>query len=260
MKKIILAILIIAVLSQNCSSQIMPNYINTSNYSLLRSDNEFKFDIIGGGSALTSFSGTGKNQGKGATGLSFYKEGICQGSVIFNLGTNGTMDFTNSQINGATLLIPGNSGQSLQIDYRSYKINKNERLGVNFSATFNLSDTWKKNDTSFSANVLSSRLQLSYLLLNPPPTDKLKIMLTADLGVTYRGILGDVATEDDFKKSIFGSPKSHYLGTELNVDLWINDVRLFFSLPLIFGDEVKGLTNGQIILGGSVSGKMFKNL
>ncbi|SKB40246.1 hypothetical protein [Daejeonella lutea] len=243
-------------------AQMGPNYINKSQKpNFLDStitDTDLKFDIIGAAGLFDGLNGeSDKSLGKGSTGVSFYKEGRLQGNLIFSLQNNSTIDFTGDKSNGGSLLLPGNGGHSFQFDLRSvFKPGNKWGYNTSFIAA---SVDWRQDAVTYKATPLSLKAQLTRFLFNHEGP-KSTISATADLGLSYRGFKGDASTEDDFKQKIFGTTKTGFWGGELNVDLWFNDTHFFFALPVIGGAKIKGLTNGQVTIGGAISGKLFKDI
>jgi hypothetical protein len=253
--KLMISIFLI-VFSISAIGQV-PNYITVPT-GFVDSD-KLTIDFIGGGAVSQGVSSaTGKTLGTGSSGISFYKPSKFQGAVLFSLGSNGDIDFTNSQKNGSAILLPGNGGQSLQLDFRLYNLFKVTNLGMNLSFLGSSSE-WRFNNESLTANPISFKLQGSYKILDEI-SERMKLLLTTDLGFSFRSILNEASENPAFMKGIFGTTKSSFAGFEWNVDLWVNDTRFFFSLPYIFGEKVRGLTNGQIIIGAAVSGKVFRDL
>lgn len=261
---------IVLLIAMNSFSQITPNYIKlrprpimTADTGLVPvgflSDKKLKVDIIGGAAILEAISsGSGATQGTGATGISFYNGSSIQGSVLFTLGSNTDIKVSDNGKNGGLLLIPGNGAQSLQLEYKQFGIFKANRLGFNFSF-LGASGNWKLNDTSYSVNPISAKAQLSFLQYQSSGR-KANIMVAYDLGMTYRGFIGDASTSETLKESIFGVKNSHFFGIEANVHLWLNDTHFYFNLPILFGPKVSGLTNGQIAIGAAVNGRMLKDI
>jgi hypothetical protein len=254
MKKLLL-VSIILLHVYALKAQMAPNYITTPHGFVPLVGDEVTVDLIG---AASLAGNADEGLGQGASGISFYKTGKYQGSVVFSLASNSEIDFSGDQKEGSKLLVPGNGAGSLQLDFRTYSVFKNPMLGLNFSLIA-ASGNWIYQDESYNVSPVSFRGQLSGKILDQSG-DKLNILLTTDLGITYRGFLGDASNDDALKLAIFGTDQSHFIGAELNVDLWLNDTHFFFSLPYLVGDDVKGLTGGQIILGAVVSGKVIKNV
>jgi hypothetical protein len=90
--------------------------------------------------------------------------------------------------------------------------------------------------------------------------DKLKILFTSDYGITYRGFLGDASTNNHLKNSAFRTQRNNFIGIEANAHLWLNDTHFYINIPYIFGEKVEGLTNGKIMIGAAVSGRMLKDI
>lgn len=223
-------------------------------------NSETKYDIIGAGAALGGSSqGPGSVLGKGAIGVAFYNE-KSRGSIVFNLGSNENITFSDEMRNGTILLIPGNTSKSIQFEYRRLGLKKPKNsIGYHFSGIFGFNDEWVYNNLSFPAGLLSLKGGASAILLNPKEEDT-NIMLFVDLGITYRGLISDISVEDEFKLQVFGSKKNNYLGIEIGAELLINDIKIFFYLPYFLGQNVRGLTNGQMVFGSAVSGAMFKDI
>lgn len=252
MNKFYIILIPFVVFCKPLFAQMAPNYLHVSNQRLLAG--EMKFDIIGAASLFDGVSsGSDESQGKGSTGIAFAKEGFFQGNLIFSLGNNKQIDFTNESFKGEALLIPGNGSRSMQFDYR--RIVKNKNFGYNASIVAAIVD-WKKDKLTYRSNPLALKLQGSYRMFSNDADAKTRVSATADFGLSYRGYIGDASTDDVFKESLFATTKTGFLGAELNTDLWVNDTHFFFSLPYL-GGEVKGLSKGQITLGVAISGKMI---
>ncbi|GAB4015256.1 hypothetical protein GCM10028808_40060 [Spirosoma migulaei] len=201
------------------------------------------------------------NQALGAAGLTIGNNmGQFTGSISIN--TSGTIEYSNQGSFGKAILVPGQGNSSLTFDYRKYNnLNaaKFKSFGWFVSLTGSTNAKWTYSGETVDAATLAPKIQVSFY-----PFPDLKtfndntLLVSFDLGYSSRWLIGDIRQNEAFRQASLGTKKTSFHGIELNGNLWINDLRLFFALPVLFGPNVQGLTGPQLLVGASLSGRAIR--
>lgn len=180
---------------------------------------------------------------------------------------NGVNTLTNSRDFGAFLLYPVTGKQSFYqntLVYFGYpgKFRPWAKVFSGFNIRFAASNSvWGYNLTGNTTDV--SQINVGAFLLRAGlfheflpdghrrnEDGRAKYSLFLGFNYSLRALVGDIGADKnrDLRKHFFGTDKTGFHGTEINMGFRLNNLRLEFAMPFLNkSQQIPGLTNGQFL-------------
>ncbi len=162
-------------------------------------------------------------------------------------------------------ILGGNSGGSFSGFGINGRWTPKKFMDVWWGPAFNLqaiSSTWVNGQEEVNTSVRSASFQFlveyrdSFGELNENP-----LSLSGDIGITHRSLGGDLAGSDrkDFRENILGVDKSSWTGLEIGLTIQLHQITARGAYVQFFGDDIDGLTGGQILTTISVKSSILSD-
>lgn len=198
----------------------------------------------------------------GSIGIRVEKENVVWSASINIASTIDTLksDFSKIVLNPAS----GNRFTSGLLDVRKSNCFKlfDKHIGYHGYISGS-SSNWKLKETTKSATVFGFGALLYYDVVPPTQSSSNVLNFGFEGGLTYRGVYGNILTNDLFLEEVFGSKGNQYWGAEMGIYIQFNNITAAIQGYLLYDIEgqqkVEGITSFQITGGISISGSIFND-
>ena len=217
-----------------------------------------KVRFFGTGNLLKSVTdGNDDSPATGSIGLSVNPKDYYNLIIGFTINKLKSTQINNPNDFGGNLLIPSLEGKSFSLSFtrKIAKAKKNlDHLGAHLDIV-TAPTKWSINNNEYNAAPTALRIGAKYNI----PIDSEEIWAEIFLGYSMRTLLGDLNNvEKNFLYQNLGTETTTFHGLELSASIQLNSVNFFINVPLFFGEQINGLTGGQVNIGTNIAGDIFK--
>ena len=123
--------------------------------------------------------------------------------------------------------------------------------GLNFRIIAS-NNTWQYKNDIYELGVAAVRVGVFHEFLPDDyrltPEGRSRYSLFLGLNYTYRGVLGDIISNDNVRTTLLGNDRTNFNALEFNCGFRLNNLRVEFQIPMFHeANHIDGFTGSQFL-------------